>query len=363
MSRSVSDAGPNGPLTGPLTVVGNPENRRVTAFLAAAETYRIPTRVLPWSQVLTGQLPDRLGLVRVESPGEHAEVDRQLRVLGGGDDRRLDHGEIGDLAAWYAGLIRSSRRLAQTDGADLDTSVDDLAVLFDKRLTRERLIAAEVAVPAGGPPADELLDTPGRWFVKPAHGSSASGVLAVEVARGRVRATGPVERVGGQLFNTLRLRTMTDRGEVSTLLGLLGRTGPLVTERWFSKAGLAGRSLDLRVVVIDGTARHVVVRTSRSPITNLHLGNRRGDLAAVRDRLGADGWARVYRLAEQAAACFPATLTVGVDLMIQAQWNTFAVAEVNAFGDLLPRVLVDGRDTYQWQAAAYAERLASAVRS
>ena len=40
--------------------------------------------------------------------------------------------------------------------------------------------------------------------------------------------------------------------------------------------------------------------------------------------------------------------------MFGSGWRDQAVAEVNAFGDLLPRVLVDGLDTYDTQVAALA---------
>ena len=42
-----------------------------------------------------------------------------------------------------------------------------------------------------------------------------------------------------------------------------------------------------------------------------------------------------------------------VDLMVGSDWRRHAVAEVNAFGDLLPRVLDGaGRDTYTAQVSA-----------
>ena len=40
--------------------------------------------------------------------------------------------------------------------------------------------------------------------------------------------------------------------------------------------------------------------------------------------------------------------------MFAPDWRRHAVAEVNAFGDLLPGLLVDGRDTYAAQVAALA---------
>jgi hypothetical protein len=47
------------------------------------------------------------------------------------------------------------------------------------------------------------------------------------------------------------------------------------------KAGIDGRTFDLRVLVIAGRARHAVARLSRGPMTNLHLLNERGDPARV----------------------------------------------------------------------------------
>jgi hypothetical protein len=54
----------------------------------------------------------------------------------------------------------------------------------------------------------------------------------------------------------------------------------------------------------------------------------------------------------RAAACFPGSPAVGVDLLVGVDWRRFAVAEINAFGDLLPGLTglpgsgADGLDTY-----------------
>ena len=54
----------------------------------------------------------------------------------------------------------------------------------------------------------------------------------------------------------------------------------------------------------------------------------------------------------RAAACFRSSLHVGVDVLLARRWRGHAVGEVNAFGDLLPGVLADGRDTYSEQLDA-----------
>ncbi|MFJ7159674.1 STM4014 family protein [Streptomyces sp. NPDC101118] len=345
-------------------VVGNPENRRVALFGQALHDAGLPApRVVPWAAVLHegGAVfgPDEL--VRLDSPGENAEVDRVLRGLD--DPTRVEGG-----ARWYAGFTAAVRSL--TGGVRLDDP-DELAVLFDKRLCHRVLDTAEVPVPRsptsgglapvrGWDDVRALMDAHAmpRVFVKLAHGSSASGIVAVETAgRGRIRATTAVETTeDGSLHNSLRVRRITGERETAALVDALAPDG-LHVERWWPKASLGGRTADLRVVVVAGRATHAVVRTSRSPMTNLHLGGLRGDLAAVVEAAGPR-WADALRICERAAACFPRTLCVGVDLLPAVGWRRFAVAEVNAFGDLLPGLTglpgsgAEGLDTYAAQVAA-----------
>lgn len=349
-----------------LAVVGNPENRRVTLFLDAAARAGLPTpRVVPWLEVLVDSgarfAPDEW--VRLDSPGENPEVDALLR--GPGAPTR-----IADGPRWHASLItavgtlRGGRRL--TDG-------EDLAVLFDKRRCHAVLAAGGVPVPAS-PTSGADAPTPRDWpevralaaeaglrrfFVKPAHGSSAAGVLAVETASGgRVQARCSAELAADGLHNSLRVRRLVRDAEVGALVDALAGER-LHIEAWLPKPMAQGGAADLRVVVVAGRATHAVLRTSAHPMTNLHLGGRRGDLAVAQEGFDASGfgWERALAVAEHAAAQFPRTLCVGVDLLPAANWRGAAVGEVNAFGDLLPGLpglpgRADGLDTYAAQLAA-----------
>jgi hypothetical protein len=87
-------------------------------------------------------------------------------------------------------------------------------------------------------------------------------------------------------------------------------------------------------------------------MTNLHLGNRRGELSAVAERMGTDAWRDALRTCERAAAIFPGSLHLGVDLLICPDYCRHAVLEANAFGDLLPGVLSEGVDTYEAEVRA-----------
>ncbi|MFD4469385.1 STM4014 family protein [Rhodococcus sp. NPDC058505] len=352
-----------------LAVVGNSENRRVTLFLAAAARSGLPApRVVPWRDVLTtgGARFEPDEVVRLDSPGENPDVDALLR--GPGDPTRIGGGP-----RWYAALTAAVGTLR---GGRLLTDPDDLAVLFDKRRCHGVLADAGVPVPVsptsgdGAPvPRDwsevrDLAVAAGlrRFFVKPAHGSSAAGVVAVEIGSGgRVQARSSVEIAADGVHNSLRVRRYTGDDAVGAVVdAVAGET--LHIEAWLPKPSAAGGVADLRVVVVAGRATHAVLRISGHPMTNLHLGGRRGDLESARSGFESVGygWDRALAVAESAAACFPRTLCVGVDLLPAAGWRGAAVGEVNAFGDLLPGLAglpgrADGLDTYAAQVAALDE--------
>ncbi|MCO8272259.1 STM4014 family protein [Actinoplanes sp. TRM 88003] len=344
-----------------LAVVGNPQNRRVGLFAAAvARAGRAAPAVYPWRSVLTGgPVPGPGETVRIDSPGEDAEVDRLLR----GAAMVVAPGEIDGGAAAYAGLGVALDRIA-AGGGHLLNPPGDILTMSDKRRCHALLHAAGIPVPPALPEVDgyaalrAAMRASGwsRVFVKPAHGSSASGVLALAVAGARIQATTSVELGDdGRLYNNLRVRRYDDEATIACIVDRLGPDG-LHVERWYPKAGLGDRVLDLRVLVIAGEPSHVVVRASRTPLTNLHLGNVRGDVAAVRAAAGPVGWAEAMATCAAVARCFPGSLHVGVDLMFRAGWRGHAVAEVNAFGDLLV-----GHDTYDAEVAALDRREAACV--
>ena len=153
------------------------------------------------------------------------------------------------------------------------------------------------------------------------------------------------------------MRRYRDARQITELVDAVCRQRA-IAERWFPKAGYDGQRFDLRVLVIGGRAAHAVMRQSAGPITNLHLGNRRGDLAGLRRQMGEAAWREALDVAERAGRVFPASLYVAVDLLVAPGFRRFAVAEVNAFGDLLPNLRHHGRDTY---AAEFAGLLAEPV--
>ena len=412
-----------------FVVVGEPESRRVQLFSeAVAVRGDNDILVISYLDLIAGakclESEVRDGdVVRLESPGKNFELERELLRLGAGErisstappenatgtatfafsgngelsDRQIDslvfdRGLILPQRQWYRGwcsvLNMVAAQLSKCESHDLMNAPDEIAVLFDKIRCHDLLSVAGVAVPQSFGTIsnfDELLQLMAsrncrRVFLKPAHGSSASGIVAYENSGMKHRAVSTVEIVsysgaelslspvetaqGGhlKLYNSRKVRTYANFHDIRELVNALCQHN-LFVQKWYPKASIGNKVFDLRVLVVAGKSRHVVVRESKSPFTNLHLLNSRGQLSSVRNALGEDRFNAVLATCEKAAALFPKCLYVGVDVLIGSDFRGHAVAEVNAFGDLLPGIMCDGLSTYEAELEALERRAPTGVIS
>ena len=353
-----------------LGLIGNPENRRIRDFQNAFEQlgFQRPA-CLAYEELLRN--PEALSffdveLLRIDSPGENEKVAAALIALGGGPPQvEMDFGEIGFLKEYYRGFCAVLDVIEKSCIPCLNAP-RDIKVMFDKWACHQSFLQSGIERPPTElAPADfpSLLERmresgSGRLFLKPLHGSSASGVCALRWTPRHQQLIAPlrIDTKGGQpiLVNSLEVRTYTTMADIELILNLLLPQG-LISEQWIPKLTLPGGALDLRVLVIAGEARHWVVRQSRHPMTNLHLGNQRGNPNALCELIGSENLQATFRLAERAAMCFPASLYAGVDALIDSRhWPL--VGEINAFGDLLPRLLDRGESAYAAIAKACQKR-------
>lgn len=365
-----------------FVLIANPESPRVALFneVLARRGLR-PARVAPWLDLLRGEV--RLeslvkpgDVVRLDSPGQNFAVERALLKLGACapeepgmlrmspealDAMAQDKGLMMPSRQWYLGW-RSALEMVQSQLAGcrehvLMNAVEDVKTMYDKPACQEMLMQRGIAVPGvlGCVTSYEHLlalmaeTRCPQVFLKPAHGSGGSGVVAFRRSGAKCAAMTTVEMVSGgegvALYNNRKVRRIEDERTIAVLVNALAGHR-LHAEVWVPKAGVRDGALDLRVLVIGGRAMHAVARVSRSPITNLHLLNKRAPVEEVVQRMGAEGYSRAIALAAKAAECFSGSLHAGVDLLIKRDWSGAAVLEVNAFGDLLKGVTHEGVGTY-----------------
>jgi glutathione synthase/RimK-type ligase-like ATP-grasp enzyme len=358
-----------------MVLIGQPEHRRTHLLQAALRRRHLPlARIVDYAALLTD--PQRLidsltddAPIKLDSPGESASLHDALLHRGwvcsgehGDPPTPLAHGELAHQQLWYAGfsdLLRALHRVAG-DARWLNPP-DDILRMCDKWRCQQDFAAGGVAIPAllgmidGYEDLRRLSKDSGcdRVFVKARYGSSAAGVLAYRRHRdGREVVYASTERVedahGHCLFNTLAPQRYTDSREIAALIDALALQGAYA-ERWIAKPrahGQPGHHFDLRVVAFNGQPRQRVARIADRPMTNLHLGNRRGDPCTLLD---AARMTAVEDCIRTAAAVFPRSASIGFDLIPGR--DRCHVLEANAFGDLLPGLQWHGADAWDDQAA------------
>jgi len=186
-------------------------------------------------------------------------------------------------------------------------------------------------------------------FVKSRYGSSGAGVLALQRhPDGRlVAATSARCGNDGRVYNHLRVARYTDRMTIARLIDHFAAQDAYA-EHWIAKPRTPvarGLQHDLRVVALHGLPRQRIARLSASPLTNLHLGNRR----AAPDWHGGAEHTALAQACAAASRAFAHSGSIGLDVIVRG--SDAVVLEANAFGDLLPGLAYDGRTTYEDQAA------------
>jgi hypothetical protein len=366
-----------------FVLIANPETRRVQLFQQAlARCGWPPCRSVSYADLLASRCdlaefdtPDII--FRFDAPERSLEVDRGLIAAGaelesdGGHQRisasgaaqlPTDLGRIWYQRQWYLGWRHCLKTWTKNIQGRILNHPDDIIIMFDK--VRSQQILADAGIPVPPMLCDDRNSTItsydrlctlmeekniDRVFVKLAHGSAASGVVAYDRRHGLNRAITTVERVvaGGELrfYNSRSIRQYRDPNAIADIINFLAPESVQV-EAWLPKARLEGREFDVRVVVIGGRACQAVIRVGNSPMTNLHLGNDRREIADLPIGLSPTVWAEMLATCERAAACFPNTFYCGIDLLIAPNLREHYILEMNAFGDLLQGVMWRGEDTY-----------------
>lgn len=392
-----------------MIVIGNFGNRRTTGLQAARARLGLPPAlVLDYIDILQRkaslssivqslvQTTDQPPLLRLDAPGEHFEVERELIALGAPDAESLQiderwlrynksvvqpipvrmarglkesKGKLYHPSQWFRGYCRL---LSQLDRESEQlwskprwmNAPEDIAAMFDKRVTHQILSSAglpvprRLASPEAIPDYDTLRDIMAaerthRLFIKLAAGSGACGVIAYQVnpatgAESAVTTIG-VENYQSRpplFYNVKKLVNYKEHHVIRQIINWLLGHGAHI-EQWIPKASYRDRTFDIRQLVVAGKACHSIARVSRTPITNLHLDSDRMSLEEI--GLADELQATVRQCAEQTLSVFPHSTVAGIDVLLSSGTLRPYVLDVNPFGDLLYHSHFEGHDPYEWE--------------
>lgn len=364
-----------------MLLLGVADGRRTRLLQDACDGRQVSLNVFDWSRALAHHngIDEFIamaanmngGWCKIDSPGDDEAIHGQLIQLGsrmgndaGPSPAPLEHGECANQHLLFAGMANVLQRIR--DGLSvvapqvkLLNSVDDILAMTDKWECQIRLRRSGVATPALLAPVVSFQEFEAAFtarnfpkvFIKARYGSSASGIVALHRhVDGRMVAYSSSKfHANGKVFNHLRITKYSDREQISALINAIAAQGAYA-EQWIPKPRFPGErdaSYDMRVVAFCGAARQRVARVSRTPMTNLHLGNRRAGL----HWLDENQMTILESTVAAATRAFPNSHSIGFDVALVN--GAACVLEANAFGDLLPGLEFGGSSTYQDQAEMF----------
>lgn len=353
-----------------LILIADPNSMRANSFCSELSAYDLETgrnsrvTIIDWEQVcvrggrISDLLPDQPAILRIESPARDFGVIQAL-IKAGETAAGLSPSEWNDGGhGWIASPLGVFEGLCACLSGIEETLIEfphiisparprDIATLFDKNLTSACLRQWGIPVPPYFHPDTDLNKTISvirqqNWptaFVKLAHGSCASGIVVLDSSSVRLQGITTVVRKDGLFYNTFDVRHVSGREARDILEFILSQNATI--QQAIPKAQVNGQNFDLRVVVLNRTVIAVIARVSQHPMTNLHLGGTRGDVHAIRNRVGQRRWLDAMDLCTEAAAGFELPC-VGVDIAFDRATRTPCILEINAFGDFFPNWTNDG---------------------
>lgn len=336
-----------------------------------------PVQWVNYQQLAQGKFPavNESTTIRITSPGEDFETYKLLLNLGGyprAEQLKFEKGRIYSQQYWYKGwcgiLDKIQKFLVEQPLAMAMNHPAPIKLAFNKIKCQQLL--AENGIPIPNIYTNRVVsfkqllavmatNKVPQVFLKPAHSSSASGIMMFRRAGNRMlleTTIGAEQREGElRLFNYKKLQKYKDPTIIQTIIERM-IPNQLHVEEWIIKKRFQAKSTDFRVLSIHQQSVFVQPRHSHHPITNLRLGNEKGSLEKLEADWGRQVIEKVKTVGQQTADCFPNLFYAGIDIAIDRDNNPY-VLEVNPFGDFLKDIFVDGKSTYELELEHWQQKL------
>jgi len=346
--------------------VGAANSRRVNFWENALQQQKCNHKLISYNQVIDNDFPviETPAILRITSPGEDFNLWKKIVSLGSCEECEtlvFKRGLIYPNQYWYRGwcviLKKIEGFIEKNPLVEVMNTPASIQLAFHKLECQKTIAEQGIATPEII--LDQVIDYDmlitklekekiSQVFVKPYHGSSASGVMALRQSRGRqVLYTTIALQANSEMYNHLKLQKYNDISQIRTIVNSMIPSG-LFAENWIRKKTFQQKSVDFRILVINGEPAIVVPRMSKHFITNLHLGNEKGDIDEVEKVWGKEIIQKAKMLAVNAVDAIGGLFYAGVDVAVDSVGEPY-VLEVNAFGDMLLGIDKGGLSTYEYE--------------
>ena len=352
--------------------IGPSGSRRVKFWGDTLSEKKYAHQVLNYQQVINNDFPaiTKPTVLRITSPGENFDLKKEFLVLGGYPEAKdfvFKKGLIYPNTCWYQGwqlvLEKVKHFVAQNPLIETMNTPETIQLAFHKLKCQQHLIEQNIQTPKII--LEQVIDYESlvqlliqknihQVFIKPYHSSSASGIMAFRQAAGKQVLYTTIDLKKDGLYNNLKIQRYTDVSQIKKIINNMQPSG-LHVEEWIRKKTFQQKSVDFRILVINNKAVFVVPRMSQHFITNLHLGNEKGNILSIEKTWGQTIIEQAKTLAVDATKAMKGLFYAGVDVAIAAKGQAY-VLEVNAFGDLLLNIEKGNLNTYQYELKEWKSR-------
>ncbi len=343
-------------------IIAPKESRRAKFWIQLLEQNNLSYLHLSYLDIISDYFSlekDIQYIVRLESAGEdfetyqsiiHFEKNATNQILA-----KENFGELSNFESWYIGWEKVLKKIKDLENIFQLKFINeplDIALAFNKKATQKLLLENKVSCP-------EILTSTSyeslisemkakkiaQVFIKPIAGSSASGIMAFRYFDSeKQKAYSTVKKKNGNFYNSLKVQTYETKEAIKEVFNEIAKS-ELQIERWVPKWQFNKMNVDFRVVVINKKVEFIVPRGSRSPITNLHLGNQKLKLEDL--NLSSEIIEKIKQIALETMLCFPGLHYAGIDVLLSKKAKVY-VLEVNPFGDMLLNIVNEkGNTTYE----------------
>lgn len=360
-------------------IIGDLNGRRINSFIECLNNLGFRNyKVITWNELLLDVNIFRKNLkentiIKIEPPEKDMNIYSGFLKLGSSkgevskkDIEKIDFStcEIVAPAQWYEGfkiLLSHMENIFLNEkhkNIFLMNDFKEILVMMDKGKTyeilEEKMKDYDFYLP-------KKIDTPKNYrefrevygnkitkcFIKLRYGSGGTGIIAYKnnpklLEESIFTSLNFENKDGKQIFySNNKVNYFEDKDKIKNLIDWVLLNGAHV-ESWIPKASYEGYAFDTRVFVINKNSEYLISRLSKTPITNLHLRNKRME---SRDIISEEHINIISKAAEDVMKVFHNSLYAGIDVVCSKGYRPYII-DVNPFGDLFHNLLGTDKNTH-----------------
>jgi len=226
--------------------IGSKKSRRVGFWNDVLQKEKHHHQLINYNSVERSQFPPitQASVLRITSPGEDASLQKRLYEIGGFSfEEEYEPFRIYPKSFWYSGwcywLQKIETWIAAHPFLKVMNTPKAIRLAFHKLECQQFLQSKRISIPkiivqklTG---YEDLLSQLHQGnihqvFIKPYHGSSASGVMAFRQMGGKQILYTTIDLKSNRLYNSLRLKKYTNPVKIKTIINTMALGGLMVEE-------------------------------------------------------------------------------------------------------------------------------------